>query len=96
VLVQERGKTAHVFVADRIAFVAQLSRGRFHIQGIPEDDHVQREAHYSKLIFVAFAVVLSQLAAFAGEDGPSDTMVYLTPIEQVQDGSGAARLRGPL
>jgi len=40
--------------------------------------------------------VLSQLAAFAGEDGPSDTMVYLTPIEQVQDGSGAARLRGPL
>ena len=40
VLVQERGKTAHVFIADCIAFRAQLSQGRFHIEGVPEDDHV--------------------------------------------------------
>jgi hypothetical protein len=63
--VQERGKTAHVFIADRIAFLTQLSQGRFHIVGVPEDDHVQHEAKRAELIFLSFTVVLSQFAAFA-------------------------------
>lgn len=86
-LVQEWGTTAHAFVADRIAFFAQLSQSRFHIESVPEDDHVQHKAKRSKLIFLAFAGVLAQFAALAVEDGPGDTMAPLTPTELVQRGS---------
>jgi hypothetical protein len=87
VLVQDRGKSAHVFIADRIAILTQLNQDRFHIEDVPEDDHVQDEAKCAELIFLSFTVVLSQFAAFAVEDSAGDTVVSLALVELAQRGS---------
>ena len=55
--------------------------GVVEVLGVPEHERVEREAERSELVFLAFAVGLSQLPLVAGEDDPGDGVPALVAVE---------------
>ena len=61
----QRRKSGHIRLPNRISFQAQLLEGRLHVDGVPQDDHVKYQAQRPELILLAFPVALTQFAALA-------------------------------
>lgn len=52
----------------------QMRQGLFHIAGVPECQRVDYQAQRTQLVFLTFAVALSQFPAFAMEGNTGDAI----------------------
>ena len=55
----QRREPCQVLVADLAAVGADVAYGVVHVLGVPEREHVEREAERGELVFLAFAVGLA-------------------------------------
>lgn len=64
---------------------ARWLRFHVHVDRVPENDDVYHEAERAKLVLLAFAIALAQLAAFAMEHDARELMPSLAAVELDQD-----------
>ena len=62
------GQPFDVGVLDGVAVAAELGECGVEVAGVPQHDGIEDETERSKLVFLAFAVALAQLAALTVED----------------------------
>jgi hypothetical protein len=77
----KRREPGDVFVTNRKALLPELSERGFHIEGVPQRDHVHDQSENAQLVFLPLSIALPQLSTFAVEDGAGDAMTSFTAIQ---------------
>jgi hypothetical protein len=77
----ERRKSGHIRLPDRVSLRAQLVEDRLHVDGVPQDDYVKDQAQRPELILLTLAVALTQFAALAVEDDASQAVPALPSVK---------------
>ncbi len=81
----ERRQPGYILWAHLEAFGTELVQRGVHVDRVPENDDVYHEAERAKLVLLAFAIALAQLAAFAMKHDARELMPSLAAVELDQD-----------
>ena len=80
-LVDQRGQPSDVLLSYRIPFASKLLEYGVHIDRVPEYDDVDDKPQCPELILLAFAIALTQLAAFPVENCTRQAMAAFAAIQ---------------
>lgn len=89
VFVAERRQPGFILGMDIKSFGAELIEDGVHIDGVPQDDHVDDQTERAQLILLALPVALVEFAAFSVKDTPCQAVAALGEVELLERGSPA-------